>query len=141
MRLALNIILIVALVGLAVLAWAGRQVPPDSYLQAIQQRGVLRVGVDPTFPPFESLQDGKFVGRDVELANAIASDLGVRVEFKPLALDTLYDALASDQVDMLLSALPFVYERQKEVRYSQPYFQAGQVIVTRPQETGIKSAA
>ena len=74
-------------------------------------------------------------------SGAIASDMGVQVQFKPLALDTQYDALASDQVDVLVSALPFVYERQKEVRYSQPYYQAGQVIAVRAGGNSVKSVA
>jgi ABC-type amino acid transport substrate-binding protein len=66
--------------------------------------------------------------------------LGVEVDVKTLALDTLYDALAAGNVDVLVSALPFVYERQKEVRYSVPYYQAGQVVVVRP-GSPIRSAA
>lgn len=134
MRRLTNVGVILALVTIALLTWLGQQRSPDRYLDAIMSRGALRVGLDPTYPPFESLEDGAFVGRDIALAHAIAAGLGVRVEFKALALDTLYDALASNQVDMLVSALPFVYERQKEVRYSTPYYQAGQVIVARPND-------
>jgi polar amino acid transport system substrate-binding protein len=133
------VMLALALIGIVI--WAGQQRPPDRYLDDIRGRGTLRVGLDPTYPPFESLLGEQFVGRDIDLARAIATDLGVHVEFKPLALDTQYDALASGQVDVLISALPFIYERQKEVRYSQPYYQAGQVIVVRPGEDAIKSAA
>jgi ABC-type amino acid transport substrate-binding protein len=136
----LSIGVVVALVLIGVVTWAGQQRPPDRYLDAIKARGTLRVGLDPTYPPFESLSDGQYVGHDIELANAIATDLGVQAEFKPLALDTQYDALASDQVDMLISALPFIYERQKEVRYSQPYYQAGQMLVVRRGNTAVKSA-
>ncbi|MEO8287726.1 MAG: ABC transporter substrate-binding protein [Chloroflexota bacterium] len=139
MKWALNagIALLLVLVGIGL--WAGQQRPPDRYLDDIISRGTLRVGMDPTYPPFESLRDSKPEGRDVDLARAIAADLGVQVEFKALALDTLYDALADRQVDMLVSALPFIYERQKEIRYSVPYYQAGQVLVVRTGETAIKS--
>jgi arginine/lysine/histidine transporter system substrate-binding protein len=139
MRLLANSAIILALALVASLVWIGQQRPPDTYLEAVQKSGTLRVGLDPTYPPFESLSGGQYVGHDVDLAKAIAGDLGVRVEFKPLALDTQYDALASGQVDMLISALPFIYERQKEVRYSRPYYQAGQVIVVRAGDTSIKS--
>jgi ABC-type amino acid transport substrate-binding protein len=139
-RLAnIAIVLLLAIVGL--LAWLGQQRPPDTYLEAIQKSHTLRVGLDPTYPPFESLSEGHYVGHDVTLAETIAADLGVQVEFKPLALDTQYDALASGQVDMLISALPFIYERQKEVRYSRPYYQAGQVILVRADDASIKSKA
>jgi polar amino acid transport system substrate-binding protein len=137
----LSVAILAVLIIAGILTWAGQQRPPDRYLDAVKSRGILRVGLDPSYPPFESLRDGQYVGYDVDLAKAIASDLGVQVQFKPLALDTQYDALASDQVDVLISALPFVYERQKEVRYSQPYYQAGQVIAVRAGDNRIRSAA
>src|SRR5438477_11337886 len=137
----LSVAILAVLVVAGILTWAGQQRPPDRYLDAVKSRGTLRVGLDPSYPPFESLRDGQYVGYDVDLAKAIASDMGVQVQFKPLALDTQYDALASDQVDVLVSALPFVYERQKEVRYSQPYYQAGQVIAVRAGDNSVRSAA
>jgi ABC-type amino acid transport substrate-binding protein len=141
MNRIVGLLIVVALVAVGILTWLGEQRPPDRYLNAIVERGSLRVGLDPTYPPFESLSDGQYVGYDVDLARALASDLGVQLEIKPLALDTQYDALASGQVDMLISALPFIYERQKEVRYSQPYYQAGQMLVVRSGDSAIKSTS
>jgi ABC-type amino acid transport substrate-binding protein len=136
-----SLLIVVGLLALGVATWIGQQRPPDRYLNAIFERRTLRVGLDPTYPPFESLREGQYVGYDVELARAVASDLGVQLEIRPLALDTQYDALASGQVDILISALPFIYERQKEVRYSQPYYQAGQMLVVRSGDKAIKSMA
>ena len=141
MNRIVGLLIVVMLVAVGLLTWLGEQRPPDRYLNAILERGSLRVGLDPTYPPFESLIDGQYVGYDVDLARAVAADLGVQLEIKPLALDTQYDALASGQVDMLISALPFIYERQKEVRYSQPYYQAGQMLVVRSGDTAIKTTA
>lgn len=124
-----NSALVGTIVLVAVLTWLGQQRPPDRYLDGIRAAGVLRVGIDPSYPPFETVKDGNVEGYDAELARAVASDLGVRVEFVPLALDSLYDALTAEKVDVLISALPFIYERQKDVRYSVPYYQAGQVLV------------
>jgi ABC-type amino acid transport substrate-binding protein len=135
----INIAISAAIIVITTLVWLGQQRPPDRYLDRISTKGVLRVGVDPSYPPFASVKEGKIEGYDADLARAIASDLGVRVEFVPLALDTLYDALVAEKVDMLISALPFVYERQREVRYSTPYYQAGQVLVVRPGEGRIVS--
>src|SRR3954471_12682412 len=139
MRLAINILIVLALGAVALLTWAGQQRPADPYLQDITRRGVLRVGIDPTYPPFDMIANGQVSGYDAELARAIGTDLGVRVEFATLALDTVYDALAAGKVDMLVSALPFVYERQAEVRYSVPYYQAGQVLIVGSESTAISS--
>lgn len=140
-RPLLNLSILAILALIVLLTWLGQQRPPDRYLQDIIKRGALRVGLDPTYPPFESLQGSNLEGRDIDLARALASDLGVQVEFRTLALDTLYDTLASGNVDVLISALPFIYERQKDVYYSVPYYQAGQVLVVRANNTVIKSAS
>lgn len=137
----LDLLTLLSVAAIGLLVWQGQQRVPDPYLQDIQSRGVIRVGIDPTYPPFDFLKDGKVEGYDAELARAIASDLGVGVEFQTLALDTLYDALEAGKVDLLISALPFVYERQGAVRYSIPYFQSGQVVVVRAGDNAIKSAA
>jgi ABC-type amino acid transport substrate-binding protein len=142
MRLLLfNAAIIVTLATIAVLIWVGQQRTPDRYLDKVRANGVLRVGIDPSYPPFETVKDGKIEGYDAELARAIASDLGsgVKVEFVSLALDTLYDALIAEKVDMLISALPFIYERQQDVRYSVSYYQAGQVLVTRSSNGSVES--
>ncbi|MEA2575812.1 MAG: hypothetical protein QOH93_3110 [Chloroflexia bacterium] len=135
----LNLGIALAIVAISTLVWLGQQQTPDRYLERIQQSGILRVGIDPTYPPFDTLQDGKVGGYDAALAEAIARDLGVKVEFKTLALDTLYDALLAGNVDILVSALPPIPERQADVRYSTLYYQSGQVLVVRAGEDGISS--
>ncbi len=118
------------LVGvLALTVWWGRLPRPDPAWDRIQQVGVLRVGTDATYPPFESIENGQYVGYDMDLARTLAAGMGVRAEFVNLSLDGQYDALAQDKVDILISALPFIYERQKEVRYTHPYYDAGPVLV------------
>ncbi|HEX8228417.1 MAG TPA: ABC transporter substrate-binding protein [Chloroflexia bacterium] len=138
-RFFLNIALVLTLVALSALVWLGQQKPPDRYLERIRQSGTLRVGIDPTYPPFDMLREGQVVGYDATLAEAIARDLSVKVEFRTLALDTLYDSLIAGNVDMLVSALPPIPERQADVRYSVPYYQSGQVLVVRAGENAISS--
>ena len=139
MRRLLDLAIIASLALLVYLVWLGQQRPADRYMEAVRARGLLRVGMDPTYPPFDMLVEGKVAGYDAALADAIAADLGVRVEFKTLALDTLYDALEAGEVDLLISALPIIPERMDKVRYSTPYYQAGQVLLVRSGETRITS--
>ena len=137
MRRLFDTAILATIALLLVLVWLGQQRPVDRFLQAVQARGALRVGVDPTYPPFDSLIGGQVTGYDSALAGAIASDLGVQVEFKTYALDALYDALEAGDVDMLISALPIIPERMDKVRYSTPYYQAGQVVLVRLGDTRI----
>lgn len=97
--------------------------------QRIQESGILRVGLDPTYPPFENLVGDEVEGLDVDLARAIGRDLGLRVEFVHFGFDGLYDALATKQVDVLISALAVAPERTRDFAFSDSYFDAGQVLI------------
>jgi len=98
----------------------------------IAESGVWRVGIDPSFPPFENLDPatGRPAGFDVDLAEAIARRWGVRVEFVGVGFDQLLDAVAAYRVDSAISALPVMPHRTREVRFSDPYIEAGMVLVT-----------
>ncbi len=62
----------------------------DGTWQKVQDSGVLKVGIDPTFPPFEELNGEDLAGIDVDLANALGADLGIDVEFVYFGYDGLY---------------------------------------------------
>ncbi|RME52112.1 MAG: hypothetical protein D6790_19010 [Caldilineae bacterium] len=123
----------------ALLVWTitGLITPVDPTWQAIQARGVWLVGMDPSFPPFEFLDaTGQPVGYDVDLAQALAEEMGVDVQIVALGFDGLIDALLNGKVDSVISALPFDPRLTEDVRYSQSYFEAGVRLVTRL-ESGI----
>jgi len=105
----------------------------DPSLQRVQQAGRLRVGLDPSWPPFEYVdEEGEIVGFDVDLARAIGQHLGVEVQLVVSGWEGLYAALAAGQFDAILSALPYDSWRTQEVAYSTSYFNAGPVIVASP---------
>ena len=103
----------------------------DRSMQRIRDLGVLRVGVDPSFPPFESLDaSGQIVGFDADLAAGLARRWGVRVQFESIGFDGLLDAIWAGRVDAIISALPLEPRYTKDIAYSQPYFEAGLRLVT-----------
>jgi len=105
--------------------------PADPAWARVQETGVLRVGLDASYPPFEALSaDGQPTGFDVDLAREVGRRLGVEVEFTNIAYDGLYDALVSGQVDVLISALAPAYGSQSRAVFSDPYFNAGDYLVT-----------
>lgn len=81
----------------------------DTSLSDIQKRGKLIVGMNAEFAPYEFhiMENGedKLVGMDIEIAQAIADDMGVELEIKELAFDALITALNAGQVDILISGL------------------------------------
>jgi polar amino acid transport system substrate-binding protein len=132
--LALAVLLIGA-VGLATRTVLANR---DPTWERIRQSGVWRVGMDPSFPPCESL-DGTTqqpVGLDVDLANAIAARWGVRAEIVGVGFDELLDAVTAHRVDSALSALPVVEYRAREVSFSAPYVEAG-VLLGAPRDSAI----
>ncbi len=110
----------------------------DPYLRRVQDAGVLRVGIDPSWPPFEFVNaDGEIVGLDVDLAHAIGDRLGVEIALVPSGWEGLYGALFAGQFDAVISALPFDPWRTKEAAYSLSYFNAGPVIVVSVHEDAV----
>jgi ABC-type amino acid transport substrate-binding protein len=89
--------------------------------------------MDASFPPFETVDEqGNLVGFDVDLARALAGQLGVEARFVAnLPYDGLYDALRARQVDAVISALYLDPSRMDRFAYSASYFNAGHVLVTR----------
>lgn len=105
--------------------------------ERIEETGILRVGLDPTYPPFEVVDDSGLRGLDIDLAQAVAADLGLEAEFVYFGYDGLYDALATEQVDVLISALIIAPERTRDFAFSEPYFNAGEILIVPQSETGM----
>ncbi|MCJ7739564.1 MAG: transporter substrate-binding domain-containing protein [Anaerolineae bacterium] len=112
----------------------------DEIWARVRETGVLRVGMDASFPPFEAVEPGGvLIGFDVALARALGRLMGVRIEFvSNLPYDGLYDALAIDRVDVVISALVVNPDRMADVAYSDVYFEAGQVLVVPRALLGIE---
>lgn len=109
----------------------------DTTWQAVQARGTLRVGLDPTYPPFENVApDQSLDGFDIDFAEEIGRRLNLDIEYVPLAYDGLYDSLIVGRVDVLISALRVTPDQQGRVVYTVPYFNAGEMLVV-PRESDI----
>ncbi|MBK8049473.1 MAG: amino acid ABC transporter substrate-binding protein [Anaerolineales bacterium] len=106
----------------------------DSTWHAMEKRSVWRVGVDPSFPPFEWLDEttGKPIGFDVALAGRLAETWDMQVEIVPIGFDSLLDALRANKIDSVLSAYPYDPRLTRDFAFSQPYFDAGLQLAVRP---------
>ncbi len=127
---------VMAMALLAWLLWTGQTTPFNALLpallrrditwQAMQARRTWRVGMDPSFPPFESLDaNGVPQGYDVELARKLATGWGMEVEVVAIGFDSLVDALQAAKVDAIASAYPYDARLTRDVSFSQPYFDSG----------------
>ncbi len=140
LALVVALALLTGISGLWLLLAAGEELQDETW-ERIQEEGVLRIGMDASYPPFEDIdQDGKLSGFDIDLAHELGQRFGVDVEFVIISFDGLYDALRVERVDLLLSALPFDPRLTEDVAYSHPYFNAGQVLVVCEDEDSITGA-
>jgi ABC-type amino acid transport substrate-binding protein len=99
------------------------------------KEGVLSVGSCLDYPPFESVEGGDEVGFDVDLAEEIATRLGLTVEWVRADFDTIFTAVASDQFDMVAAASTITDEREEVVDFSDPYYNSRQSLVVNTAET------
>jgi len=104
-------------------------------LAEIKARGKLIIGTEPTFPPFEYVsENNEIVGFDIDIAQRIADELGVKLEIQNLPFDSLIPALMSDKIDLIVAGMTITEKRAKAIDFSIPYFNANQAIVVRGDE-------
>lgn len=107
-------------------------------LDAVKESGKLVVAMSADYPPFEfhSTKDGadKVAGVDVDLANAVAKEIGVDVEVKEMTFDGLVGALKADKVDMVISGMSPSPERKENVDFSDVYYTGKNVLIVREGE-------
>lgn len=120
-----------------VAAWLDRK--PDEAWLRVQSAGVLRFATDASYHPFEGVgDDGEFYGLDIDIAREVARRVGARAEFMNVGVDALYDAVRVGQADALISALPIDPARLGQWAYSRPYFDAGLVLMIRPDDEAME---
>ncbi|MBQ9001573.1 MAG: amino acid ABC transporter substrate-binding protein [Eggerthellaceae bacterium] len=85
--------------------------------------GKLTIATSPDYPPFENLENGEYVGLDIEIAKAVAKELGLTPEFKTLQFDAIIPAIAAGgQADMGISGFSIDPDRAKEIDFSSSYY-------------------
>ncbi len=108
-------------------------------IDRIKKAGKLVVLQDATFRPMEFKDEqGNIVGFDVDMADAFAKSLGVKLEVQNINWDGIFVALTQGKGDMILSSVTITDERKKTMAFSQPYYAAGQVIAVPATDTTIK---
>ena len=100
-------------------------------LEKIQEKGVLVVGTSPDWAPYEYIDpsktgDDKYVGSDIELAKYIAEQLGVKLQIKPLEFSAILASLASGDIDIAISGIGYMEERDEVIDFSITYNPAGE---------------
>ncbi|WP_285960501.1 cystine ABC transporter substrate-binding protein [Pseudomonas tohonis] len=135
---------LIGTLGLALGAsFVGNSAVAGELLQQIKDKGSVKVGLEGTYPPFNYQdENGKLTGFEVEFAEALAKELGVKVEFQPSKWDGILAALESKRLDLVINQVTISEERKKKYDFSTPYTVSGiQALVRKGSEDSIKSAA
>jgi polar amino acid transport system substrate-binding protein len=96
------------------------------------QAKVYVVGTDAAYAPFESQNEkGEIVGFDIDMLKAVAAKAGIEVKFVNTPWEGIFNALAQGDRDIVVSAVTITDERKGTMDFSQPYFDAQQLIAVR----------
>lgn len=129
---------IIAIVAFAVGLFAAPIISPpsttttDSVWDNIVKTGVIRVGTDPSWPPYESINSttSKIVGFEVDLMDAIAAKLNKTVDWRSVGFDTIITSVQSKQLDLGVSGFSVTAARLEVVQFTMPHsVTRGQVIM------------
>ncbi len=96
-----------------------------------RNNGTLVVATNATFEPYEFSQNGKVVGIDIDMAQAVADILGMQLKVEEMEFDSIISAVASGKADMGVSGMTVTEERKKNINFTIPYTKAKQVIIVR----------
>lgn len=96
----------------------------NDQVQAIIERGVLRVGVKQDVPNFgyKNPDSGEFEGLEIDIARKIADELGVDIEFTPVTAQTRGPLLDNGQVDLVIATFTITEERKLLYNFTTPYY-------------------
>ena len=117
----------VAIAAAGLLALAAQARP----IEVIRKSGTIIVASEGKFAPFNFVEGGKLAGFEIDVANAVAAKLGLKVEWKTMGFDGLLVGLQQDRWDMVIASHGITEERAKAVTFASPHYCTGGVIISK----------
>jgi len=100
----------------------------------------VKIGTNAEYQPFEFVDaNNQIVGFDVDLLNALAEEANLELEWVNTKWDGIFVALANGEFDAVASAVTITDERKQTVDFTDPYFNAGQILAVLNDNTTIKT--
>jgi len=93
--------------------------------------GKITVASNIAYPPFESSPRGEPKGFDIDLMNEIGKRAGFEVEYENVRFDSILRGIDADLFDAAISAMTITKEREQQIDFSDPYFNADQALLVR----------
>ena len=95
----------------------------------VQRNGKLVVATNAEFPPYEYVNDGKIVGIDMDIMQAVCDELGFDMEIENMAFDSILPAIQSGKADVGAAGMTVTEDRKQNVDFSDSYTTSKQVII------------
>lgn len=87
------------------------------------EEGVLKVGMDLQYPPFETFDvNNEPIGISVDVAQGLADELGLELEVVNMDFGNLITSLETGKIDIAIASMSITEDREKQVDFSNPYF-------------------
>jgi arginine/lysine/histidine transporter system substrate-binding protein len=94
----------------------------DTAWANIEKTGIIHVGTDPSWPPYQELDaNNKIVGFEVDLANACAARLNLKIDWVNSNFDSIISSVQSGQLDMGVSGFSITKDRLDQVAFTIPH--------------------
>jgi len=144
-RFAAPVLLVLAALALTACAsdadGSVAQPSTDQSLAGVQEAGVLVIGTEGTYRPFSYHADGSgdLTGYDVEVARAVAEQLGVDIRFEETQWDAIFAGLEAGRFDVIANQVSITTEREQAYTFSEPYTYSPGVIVVADDTADITS--
>lgn len=128
-----SIFVFILVISFITLIFSGCSNKKVDVLEKVKKSGKIIMGTNADFPPYEfhKIENGKdtIEGFDIDIANAIAKKLGVKLEIKDMDFKGLIPALQSGRIDMAIAGMTPTADREKNVDFSELYYNSQQVLV------------
>jgi polar amino acid transport system substrate-binding protein len=104
-------------------------------LDAVRKSGKLVAATEGAFTPFNYFEGSRLTGFEVELAELLATKMGLAIEWKTVGFDALLTGLAQDRWDLVIASHGITDERAKAVTFMAPHYCSGGMIVAKDAKT------
>ncbi|WP_369411260.1 basic amino acid ABC transporter substrate-binding protein [Polycladospora coralii] len=136
-KLGLTMLLIGALSFTAL--GCGNNEATDTDKSKGEQMETIKIGTDAAYPPFEKQEgNGDITGFDIEVLDAIAKASGLEYTIENTGWDPLFYGIDNGKIDAGISAITITDERKEKYDFTEPYFEAKQVILL-PKDSTVTS--
>jgi polar amino acid transport system substrate-binding protein len=100
-------------------------------LEEIKKDGKIVMATEGAFPPFNLFKGPTLAGFEVDIGEALAKKLGVKVEWRALSFDALLAGLRQDRWDLVIASFGITPERSRAVTFTDPHYCSGGIVVAK----------